>query len=139
MRHDSHMTAIIVLIVAAASFVLATKSSSAGRMTAPLRRLRDAEVDVRVWGSPLPGSGRPSHRVDSVRAFGAGLLIWLQVRGGEIILLKIAQPKGLRQEGRRVEIAEARYVQWNGVRLGRADGVSALTMDVATSEHGFPR
>jgi hypothetical protein len=113
-----------ILIVAMALFVVGTRLSAAGSMARPLRALRGETVEVRVWGSPLPGG----HRIDSVRAAGAGLLVLLQGAGGEIVLLKIAQPKGYREADKRIEIGDARYVQWAGKRLKRVDGVPAVVL-----------
>lgn len=53
---------------------------------------------------------------------GAGLLLRLRSGGAEPVLLKIAQPKGARLEGRGLVVPEAAYVQWAGSRLPRVTG-----------------
>lgn len=84
---------------------------------------------VEVWGAPLPGSGEARYEAASIVAFGAALLIHLRaVPGGPRILLKVAQPGSGRVKGNRLEIADARYISWNGTRLRRSAGVAALVL-----------
>ena len=58
--------------------------------------------------------------IDSVAAFGAGLLIHVRAAaGGPRILLKVAQPHAAIVREDRVEIGNAAYVSWAGGRLKR--------------------
>lgn len=82
-----------------------------------------------VWDAPLPGSGDAHYEAVSIVAFGAALLIHLRaVPGGPRILLKVAQPGSGRVEGNRLELADARYISWNGTRLPRSAGIAALVL-----------
>jgi hypothetical protein len=75
-------------------------------------------VRVEVWGVLLPSSGGTGFQIDSVTAFGVGLLIHLRATpGGPRTLLKVAQPGSVRLEEIRIEINEARYVSWAGTKL----------------------
>ena len=72
---------------------------------------------------PLPASGEPIFEIDSISAFGAGLLIHLRAAsGGPRSLLKIAQPGSARLEGDRLEIGQAAYVSFAGTKLRPAAG-----------------
>jgi hypothetical protein len=107
-----------VLLAVLAFLVLGTSLSNAGRLAASMKPFRSRVVTARVWGAPLPDAGAAAFRVDSVRAAGAGLLVYLSsTAGGDRILLKVAQPSGGAVEPTQVTIAEARYVQWAGTRI----------------------
>ncbi|HSP16004.1 MAG TPA: hypothetical protein VLV78_14765 [Thermoanaerobaculia bacterium] len=113
-------------------FAVATFLSRAGQLAAPLRRLQGEMVDIRVWGEPLPVPGEVKLHLESVRAFGAGLLLFLRPSSGDDrMLLKIAQPKDARLHERGVEIADAAYVQFGGKRLKRLPGSSALRLVIS--------
>jgi hypothetical protein len=112
-------------------FVVATTLSQAGRLSAALKPLEGRTVYVEVWGAPLPGASEGALRVQSVRAFGAGLLLWLQPPSSRrSTLLKVAQPQSVLLELPRVDIADAAYVQWAGVRIRRREGVAAFTLSM---------
>lgn len=112
-------------------FISATALSQAGRISVALRSLEGRTVSIAVWGAPLPGASKGTFRVRSIRGFGAGLLLWLQpASGGPSTLLKVAQPKSVRQDPQRVEIPDAAYVQWAGARVRRREGAAAFTLSV---------
>jgi hypothetical protein len=69
---------IIPIIVALLCLlVLASSLSRAGRLSGSLRRFQGRAVDIRVWGEPLPHGPDSSCQIKSVRAFGAGLLLFV--------------------------------------------------------------
>ena len=112
-------------------FLVATKLSRAGRLSPALQTMTGKSVEVRVWGTDLPAV-----RVHSVRAFGAGLLFFLEpASGGKPVLLKVAQPQSARHDELGIVISDARYVQWRGARIPRAVGQSALELTVTSADH----
>ena len=122
---------VLALAVLFVMFAAATLLSRAGQLARPLRALRGRAVDVRVWGSSLPGGGE-SFRLESVRPFGAGLLLWLRpMDGGSRTLLKVAQPGAAHHHERGLEILEAAYVQWDGRRVPRVEGTPAVMLVAA--------
>ena len=120
-----------VVVALVCLFVLATALSPAGRLSTALKPLKGRIVDVEVWGAPLPGVSEGGLRLQSVRAFGAGLLLLLQPPSSRrSMLLKVAQPQSVLLELPRVDIADAAYVQWAGVRVRRREGVTAFTLSM---------
>ncbi|MDQ2979516.1 MAG: hypothetical protein M3R62_09855 [Acidobacteriota bacterium] len=114
-------------------FLAGTVFSKASRIANSLRPFVQKPVRVEVWGLPLPASGEALFEVDSIAAFGAGLLIHLRATsGGPRSLLKVAQPGSARLEDGRIEIGEAAYVSWAGTKLkpgvgGRVPAVVLLS------------
>lgn len=109
--------------------VAATFLSRAARVAEGLRELHGHPVDIEVWGSPLPLPAEEALRLESARAFGAGLLLWVRVGSDRRPkLLKVAQPRAVRNPPDGVEIADAAYVQWARARLPRVPGAAALTL-----------
>ena len=99
-------------------FLSGTALSNAAQIARSLRPLVKEPVRVEVWGAPLPSSGETVYEIDSVTAFGAGLLIHLRATsGGPRSLLKVAQPRSVTLDRDRIEISEARYVSWAGTKL----------------------
>ena len=123
---------IVAVIVWICLFGVATLLSRAARIARPLQELRGRTVDVEVWGASLPGGSEGALRLESARAFGAGLLLRLRRGGGgDLGLLKVAQPTEARFHPDGIEIADAAYVQWAGARLPRVSGAPALALRVA--------
>ena len=99
-----------------------------GGITDLLRPFVKKSVRVEVWGVPLADS---TFEIDSAYRFGAGLLIFLRsASGGRRTLLKVAQPKSASISEDRVEISDARYVQWAGRKLERTAGIIAVVIAV---------
>ena len=104
-------------------FLGATAFSQAAQVASSLRPFVKESVRVEVWGVPLPASDGAPFEVDSIAAFGAGLLIHLRATpGGPRSLLKVAQPGSVRLEESRIEIREAAYVSWAGTKRKPAVG-----------------
>lgn len=96
----------------------ATAFSQAGHLATSLQRFRNQSARILVWGAPVPTAGGSNIEIDSVRALGAGLLIYLRPSPrGPRNLLKVAQPGPGRFADGRFEIDKARYVSWAGKRL----------------------
>src|ERR1700686_3819854 len=94
-----------ILAAAALLFVAGTANSKAMRISRSLRPFVKKIVRVEVWGNAIPDSSRPMFEIDSIAAFGAGLLIQMRsTSGGPRILLKIAQPRSATVREDRVEI-----------------------------------
>ncbi len=116
------MVPFVWIFAAAALLIIAgTANSKAMRISRPLRPFVKKSVRIEVWGNPIPDSSRPAFEIDSVAAFGAGLLIHVHASsGGPRILLKVAQPRTATVDQDRVEIDDAAYVSWAGGRVKRS-------------------
>lgn len=114
-------------------FLAGTGFSKANQIAISLRPFVKKPIRVEVWGMPLPASGEAILEVDSVKAFGAALLIHLRATsGGPRTLLKVAQPKSSRLEEGRIEIGEAAYVSWAGTKLKPAVGTNMPALVLLT-------
>ncbi len=94
-----------------------------------LRPWLGTNLEVKAWGSGLPGYDGGAFRFHRTLAVGAGLHFYLLPQGSDKPLhLKVAQPKAvvLSEEG--VEIGTAKYVQWCGKKVKRAQGEKALVL-----------
>jgi hypothetical protein len=110
-------------------FLASTLLSRAARVAEGLRGLCGHPVDIEVWGSPLPLPAGEELRLESVRAFGAGLHLWVRVGSDpRPRFLKVAQPRAVHHQPEGVEIAHAAYVQWARARIPRVPGAPALTL-----------
>ena len=109
--------------VAVVAFLVAgTAMSAANRIASSLVGFVDKRVVVDVWGAPIPVTGDRHLVVQSVTAFGAGLLIRLRAAADAPgVLLKVAQPGAAIVSETRAEIHEAAYVSWAGTKLTRRD------------------
>ena len=118
------------VIIALAAFLLGgTAFSNAGRLATSLAPYVKRSVRVQVWGTFLGAEDGSRFEIESIKAAGAGLLIYLRASPeGKRTLLKVAQPGSARLEESRVEIAEARYVSWGGRRLTLAVGQPAVVL-----------
>lgn len=111
-RQPALVVALILL------FLAATSLSRATRIAGSLPPLANRPVQVQVWGNAL--AAETALEVDSIRAFGAALLIHLRPAGGGARhLLKVAQPGPGRVQPGRLEIPHAAYISWAGTRLHR--------------------
>lgn len=121
------------ITIAFVTFLLAaTVLSRAGELARSLAPFVKRSVHVQVWGAPLPSTDGSPLEVDSIRAFGAGLLIHLRPgAGGAKVLLKVAQPGAARLEDDGFAIGEARYVSWGGTKLRRDPSHAAVTISSA--------
>ena len=110
-----------ILVAAALLLVVGTANSKAMRISRSLRAFVKKVMRVEVWGNAIPDSSRPTFEIESIAAFGAGLLIHVRATsGGPRILLKVAQPRSVTVLEDRVEIHAAAYVSWAGGRLKRS-------------------
>jgi hypothetical protein len=126
------MMFVAILVTLVVFLFVGTRLSNAGRLSASLQELPGRSVEIRVWGAPLTSGSNAIFQVNSVRALGAGLLIFLRESPkGRAALLKVAQPRASRVEVPTVEIREAAYVQWGGRRRPRVDGVPAVSIHVS--------
>jgi hypothetical protein len=112
---------------------LATTLGHVARLAESLRGFEGRLVVVLVWGAPLLGEANAALRLEAVKAVGAGLLIYLSGSKAPRTLLKVAQPRAWRFEDARLIVEQAAYVQWDGRRLPRADGVPAVSLGTAPS------
>ena len=115
-------------------FLAGTFLSNATQIARSMRPFVKQLVRVEVWGQPLPDSGAAAFEIDSISAFGAGLLIHLRAAsGGPRSFLKVAQPRPATLEEGRIEIREAAYVSWAGKKLKSAVGKSMPALVILTS------
>ena len=116
----------LLLFLAGASFF--------GKVSAYVEKMRPLvgkTVRVGVWGSALPGHPHSTFIVHAVQAVGPGLHVYLRPRaGGSPTHLKVAQPRETTIGEHGVEIAEAKYVQWAGTKIKKAEGEKALVLVV---------
>lgn len=77
-------------------------------------------VGIALWGS-----AQQEAVVESVFAIGAGLHIYFR-REGSRVHLKVAQPTSVSIAGTRIEIADARYVQWADRKVRRSEGPAVV-------------
>lgn len=121
---------VFVVLGGLALFFLATSFSTAARLSSQLGRLTSSDVEVRVWGLPLPpGPGDPPMKLEAVRALGAGLHLYFRTgTGARPGHLKVAQPADVVSTTEGLVIGSAAYVQWLGRRLPPSSGVPALTL-----------
>ncbi|MGZ8829248.1 MAG: hypothetical protein ACXW2Q_02605, partial [Thermoanaerobaculia bacterium] len=108
--------------------------SHANRLAGSLRPFLKKSVRVEAWGMPLPASSEAIFEIDSVAAFGAGLLIHLRPGSGgrRRSLLKVAQPRSASVSEGRIEIGEAAYVSWAGTKIKRATGTNVPALKLLT-------
>ncbi len=125
---ESAMAVFLIVLGALGFLLLGTSLSHAGRLSTSLAPFRMRPVDVRAWGSPLPDADGGTFEIESIKAFGAGLHIFLRREGGRPRHLKVAQPRSARLDEGTAVIGEAAYVQWAGRRLARVGGSPALTL-----------
>jgi len=115
------MTFAWILVAAVLLFIAGTANSKATRISRSLRPFVKRAVRMEVWGNAIPDSSGRVVEIDSIAAFGAGLLIYVRAAsGGPRILLKVAQPHAATVREDRVEIDDAAYVSFAGGRLKRS-------------------
>jgi hypothetical protein len=115
------MAFVWILAAAVLLFIAATFNSKATLVSRSLRPFVKRSVRIEVWGNAIPDSSQPVFEIDSIAAFGAGLLIHVRATsGGPRILLKVAQPRTALVREDRVEIDDAAYVSFAGGRLKRS-------------------
>jgi hypothetical protein len=112
--------------------IAGTALSKATRFKKLLRPFVKRKVSIEVWGVPIPDLSRPVFEIDSISALGAGLLIHLRTNsGGPRVLLKIAEPVSTTIHEGHIEISDARYVSFAGMKLKRIPGSNAVDFIVS--------
>jgi hypothetical protein len=96
-----------------------------------LQPLVGRSVRVLAWDSELPGHSAATFIVQSVRALGAGLHLYLRpLPQGAPIHLKIAQPRAATVDDAGVTIREAKYVQWAGRKVRKSQATIPFVLTV---------
>jgi hypothetical protein len=132
----SAFTSLFVFLVPAvvALLFLATSFSEAARLAETLQAFLRRTAEVRAWGVALRVPSGATLTITSVKSFGAGLHVFLQVSShGSTTHLKVAQPSRAQVFPQRLIIESAAYVQWAGRRLRPVTGAPALTIVVEPS------
>lgn len=126
-------TRLISLPASVFSLLLASSLlSAAGRFSTLSADLKGHSVSVQLWGVSPAGDASTVFRVQSIRAIGAGLNIWLESpSGGKPTHLKVAQPKGVSRTAAEYRIVDAAYVQWAGRKMPRHEGAAAVLLNAA--------
>ncbi|HEX4825379.1 MAG TPA: hypothetical protein VFV19_13835 [Candidatus Polarisedimenticolaceae bacterium] len=129
---------IFVVLALVAGVLLATSLATGRRpITRAIQRFRNQPVEVRIWGAPPPASSGDALIVSSVNALGAGVHVFFSAEGRARMHLKVAQPTELNVTSDSVVIGAARYVQWEGKKMSRADSAPAVAI-VCTRAVPFP-
>lgn len=124
-----------VVGLGAVALLATTLLTSRWPVTRALQQFQGHSVAVRLWGSPPPV---PSGALvlTAVNALGAGAHVFFSVEGGVAMHLKIAQPKELHLAPGRLVIGSAKYVQWNGQRIPRLAGATAVSIERVGQDFG---
>ena len=92
--------------------------------------LLGTSVELKAWGRELPGYEGAAFRFHRTLAFGAGLhLYFLPQDSYKPLHLKVAQPRAVVLTDQGVEIGTAKYIQWRGQKVKRAQGEKALVLE----------
>ena len=130
---NPHLHLLTVGVAFACFLIAGSVFSNANRLAGSLRPFLKKSVRVEAWGMALPASNEAIFEIDSVSAFGAGLLIYLRPgSGGRRSLLKVAQPRSASVSEGRIEIGEAAYVSWAGKKIKRAAGTNVPALKLVT-------
>jgi len=115
----------LLLFLSGASLFISKVSGLAEKM----RPFLGKTVRVQVWGSDLCGSPGSKFVFCAVRAVGPGLHVYLRpMPDGSPAHLKVAQPRGTTIGDARLEIGDAKYVQWAGSKIKKVEGAMALVL-----------
>lgn len=106
--------------------VLGTAFSRAGRLAQSLQQFKNRPVEIRIWGQRLP-----IDEIESIRALGAALHLFVRRGGSRTEHVKIAQPRLASVSGETAQIVDAKYVQWERKQYQRVAGQPALTLAVS--------
>jgi hypothetical protein len=115
----------------AAMMVGATAASRANAIAASLQGYTGRKMSAVVWGNALPGGIEEVLVLVSAFAISAGLHLRLRAESsGQTYRMKVAQPTGVVADGSRVQIEDARYVQWERAKLARMPQSAALLLSL---------
>jgi hypothetical protein len=110
-----------------AMMVGATAASRANAIAASLQGYTGRKVSAVVWGKAPPGDIGEALVLESAFAISAGLHLRLRAESsGRTYRMKVAQPTGGVADGSGLQVADARYVQWERARLARVPRSPAL-------------
>jgi hypothetical protein len=123
-----------VVALGAAALLGTSLSTSRQPLTRAIGSLRDHAVEVRLWGAPPPGLSGATVVVTSVNALGAGFHVFFRGSIGGSLHLKVAQPRDHTLAPGRVVVGSARYVQWNGKKLSRAESAPAVVISLSETD-----
>jgi hypothetical protein len=102
-------------------------------LAATLCSFQNRVVVVQLWGTPPSVPGGADLVVGSVNVIGAGLHVFFSTGSGRPIHLKVAQPRDATVSSQRVVINSAKYVQWSGTTLTRAENAPAVVVSLKES------
>jgi hypothetical protein len=123
---------VVFIAIAAVLFLFAGSSLSiAGGLRKSLAPFLNRPVQIRIWGEPLPIGG--PYRIESIRAVGVGLHLFVSCGSGLPVHIKIAQPRSVRIAAGGAEIGAAKYVQCAGRNLPRVAETAALSITLSES------
>ncbi len=111
------------------AFLLATSLAGAFHpLTKALLGFRGRAVDVTLWGAPPPVPPGTDLVITSNNVLSAGLHIFFESSEKRSIHLKVAQPRNPDIRSEAISIGSAKYVQWEGRRLARVAGATAVSI-----------
>jgi hypothetical protein len=110
--------------------LLLTAFTRAGRLSQSLQPFKNRRVEVRIWGRRPPQHGDASCEIQSIRALGEGLHLFVRCAASRTEHIKIAQPTMDSVSSEIAQIGQAKYIQWGGKQCPRVAGQPALTLTV---------
>ncbi len=116
------MTALGIVAGIFVMFVVATFVSPAWPVGRAIAALKGKHVRIEVWGQPMTGT-----EIESALNLGVGVNV--KVSGHPF---KIAQPGDMTRTAGVIEIAYARYVQWDKKRVPHPPGTAAPAVRITT-------
>jgi hypothetical protein len=126
-----HWSIVCIAIAAALLLFVGSSLGVAGGLTNSLAPLLNRAVEIRIWGEPVPNAGHGPCQIESIRALGVGLHLFVNCGTGSSTHIKIAQPGSVRIAERRVEIGVAKYVQCAGRKLPRVAEAPAVSVTLS--------
>ena len=122
--------ALVVCGCMAVALLLASIAAVRRPLPATLRSFRNHVVNVRLWGTPPSVPSGADLVVESVNVIGAGLHVFFVAGAGRSIHLKVAQPRDTTVSPKGIVINMAKYIQWSGSTVPRAEGAPAVVVSL---------
>jgi hypothetical protein len=127
--------ALLVFACIGVSLLVARSAAVRRPLPTTLRSFQNHAVVVQLWGTSRSAPGGADLIVGSVNVIGAGRHVFFDAGSGRPVHLKVAQPRDATLSSRCVVINSAKYVQWSGTTLTRAENAPAVVVSLKESIH----